>query len=87
MYGHVLQVHNQHQLQVITDVLLWHNWKLRELYNGDIYFAETKSNINLSRYELAEDEEKLLNKGLNFGIKRKRIEFRTKIEMKSFSSI
>ena len=71
------RVSSQHE----TDVLLRHNRKLRELYNGDIYFAETKSNINLSRYELAENEEKLLNKGLNFGIKGKRNEFCRKIEM------
>ena len=72
------RVSSQHE----TDVLLRHNRKLRELYNGDICFAKTKSNIiNLSRYELAEDEEKLLNKGLNFGIKGKRNEFCRKIEM------
>ena len=55
-----------------NDVKIIHQKKINKLYGGNIYFPENTSKIlNISDYSLDENEQSLLEKGLNFGLKKK----------------
>ena len=69
-------------LQHEADVNLSHQKKLKSLYGGDVYLPQGKSIvINLSKHVLTDDENSVLNKGLNFGLKNKTKDIDSKIEM------
>ena len=56
--------------------------KLSQLYAGSVVLPESKNNIiNLSSYQLTQQEENLLNHGLNFSIKSNINPVTAKIEM------
>ena len=68
--------------QYECDILHKHMNKLRQLYAGSVVLPESKNNIiNLSSYQLTQQEENLLNHGLNFSIKSKINPITAKIEM------
>ena len=68
--------------QYECDILHKHMNKLRQLYAGSVVLPESKNNIiNLSSYQLTQQEENLLNHGLNFSIKSKINPVTAKIEM------
>ena len=67
--------------QYSSDILLKHESKLKQLYGSPIYLPEDlNSTINLSSYPLNSNEISLLNKGLNFGLRKRPNPVNNKIE-------
>ena len=70
-----------------NDILVKHNRKLKQLYGSEVIWPEKQTNIiNLSSYNLNDGERSLLNKGLNFAIKKKTNPLNRKIEMERLYS-
>ena len=68
--------------QFESDTLSRHARKLRSLYGAKVYLPEnTNAVINISRYKLLPNEDKLLQKGLNFSLIAKPDPLNLKIEL------
>ena len=67
--------------QYSSDILLKHQSKLKQLYGSPVHLPEDiDSIINLSSHPLNSNEASLLNKGLNFGLKKRSKPLNNKIE-------